>query len=111
MLWFYVQRTDSGRTIKSERQMTTEFLDRRARPVKVKKLLRLKNDDETFSDREVVFPRASRDARAKAILEKLDASVPLRTVFERAGVDTDFDTANHLRLQLTTSLFPFLKML
>ena len=111
MLWFYVQRADSDRPIKSERQITNEFLDRSARAVKVKKLLRLKNDDGSFSDREVVFPRASRDARAKAILEKLDSSVPLRTVFERAGVDTDFDTANSLRLQLTTSMFPFLKVL
>ena len=77
----------------------------------MKKLLRFKNDNDGFSDREVVFPRASRDARAKAILEKLDSSVLLRTVFERAGIDVDFDTANALRLQLTTSMFPFLKVL
>jgi hypothetical protein len=80
MLWFYVQRADSDQPIKSERQITNEFLDRSARAVKVKKLLRLKNDDGSFSDREVVFPRASRDARAKAILEKIRRAREVLTI-------------------------------
>jgi hypothetical protein len=111
MLWFYLQRQDSGRERKSERQVCEEFLDTRfVRSSTTQRSYLLGEDGQySLSPNAVPFPAAPPDAAVRQIVDAVDAGSSMRQVFQRLGMETTFRRVNPARIKLTTSAFPYLR--
>ncbi|HZE69986.1 MAG TPA: class I SAM-dependent methyltransferase [Pyrinomonadaceae bacterium] len=112
MLWFYLQRTDSNRQRKSEKQLCEEFLEQKFMKSNTKKKVFIKSDDGNYvlSDRLRPYPGLHIDNLCSKIVA-LIANQPatrLRDILEQLGVEAKFSLTNRLRLYLTTNAFPFL---
>jgi 2-polyprenyl-3-methyl-5-hydroxy-6-metoxy-1,4-benzoquinol methylase len=111
LLWFYLQRQDSGRPRKSEKQMCAEFLDTNF--IKIESLQRsyvqAENGNYSLSPDSVPFPLAPPDVQVKDIFDAIDGKSSMRDIFQRLGLQMTFSTVNQVRLQLTTSAFPYLR--
>ena len=114
MLWFYFQRNDAGREIKSERQLCREFLDRSFVIARTKKRFYLADPKGRYylADREIPHPAIPHsEPFCQRILDSLapQGSEPMRNILERLGVKLTFQAINELRLNLTTNAFPYLR--
>jgi SAM-dependent methyltransferase len=111
-LWFYLQRTDSGRTRKSEMQICNDFLDSTFRRVNVERKVFVRREDGSYapSPKQHSYPTAHPDALCKALLAAQEANpqANMRTLFKLNNVDTDFSSVQRLRLQLTTCAYPYM---
>ena len=110
MLWFYLQRKDSGRPVKSERQMAEEFLDRRFRRARCGlRCFTLENGGSyKLSPKPVPYAGMPASGFYGQLLELCDGILTMREAFERAGAEPTFLAATHARILLATSAFPFL---
>ena len=112
MLWFYLQRTDSNRPRKSEKQLCEEFLEQKFRKSSTKKKVFIRSDDGNYvlSDRLRPYPGLHIDNLCSKIVASIDtqAGTRLGDVLEQLEVETRFSLLNKLRLLLTTNAFPFL---
>jgi hypothetical protein len=114
MLWIYAQRSDSPRLRKSEHQLADEFL--------AMKWARIRSECRSFvrdsagayqqhpSTRPFPAVAALRD-EAKVVYEALDAQRPMKDTLRKLGISPSFHLATKLRLELTTSAFPYLRAL
>lgn len=114
MLWFYFQRNDAGREIKSERQLCREFLDRSFVKAQTKKRFYLVGPDGKYhlADHESPHPVVPHsEPFCQRILDSLapQSSEPMRNILERLGMKLTFQAINKLRLNLTTNAFPYLR--
>ena len=110
MLWFYLQRKDSGRPRKSEKQICEEFLNTTFEKAAAKQRSYIRGNDEKYklSPNARPFPIAAADDSVKMILDSVDGESSMRDIFERLGIKTTFQTVNQTRIKLTTSAFPYL---
>jgi len=114
MLWFYFQRNDAGREIKSERQLCREFLDRSFAKAQTKKrvyMVDLQGKYELAAP-EIPHPVLPHpEPFCQRILDSLagESSEPMRNILERLGMKLTFQAINKLRLTLTTNAFPYLR--
>jgi hypothetical protein len=111
MIWFYLQRTDSGRARKSERQVCEEFLDTTFAPASSTQSNFVRAEGGGFERTQgaTPFPVAPPHASVRAILAAADGRATMREIFARLGMPTDFNTVNAARLRLTTPAFPYLR--
>lgn len=111
MIWFYLQRTDSGRARKSERQVCDEFLATVFEPATSTQSNFVRTEGGGFERTQspVPFPVAPPHASVRAVLAAADGRTPMREIFERLRLPTDFHTVNAARLRLTTPAFPYLR--
>jgi 2-polyprenyl-3-methyl-5-hydroxy-6-metoxy-1,4-benzoquinol methylase len=110
MLWFYVQRKDCDRPIKSEQQICEEFLDTKFEKNSTTQQSYLMGSNGKYKlSPNSHFPKSSLDTAVKKMLESFDSKVSMRINFQRQGIKTEFQKVNKLRLKLTTSAFPYLK--
>jgi SAM-dependent methyltransferase len=113
MLWFYVQRRDSGRPRISEPELCRQFLDRRFVPSRTTQKHYFKASNESYapSSRPLDYPGAHPDARCQKLIAAVAAQpgLTVRSILEQAGIKCGFSTANKLRLCLTTGAFPYLR--
>ena len=112
MLWFYLQRKDSGRKRKSEVQVSNEFLDQKFEKANTRKKVYIKSEQGNYllSDRLRPCPSLHVDNLSSKIVA-LIAKQPrttMRDVLNELGQETSFLLTNKLRLFLTTNAFPFL---
>jgi hypothetical protein len=109
-LWFYVQKRDSARPIKSESQLTEEFLVTPFVKTKTERITHVKSSDGTYRPtRATMFPNSPTDALIKIILTNHNDGDPIRHTLERLGVAARFFTLNKIRTWMTTTQFPFLQ--
>jgi len=112
MLWFYLQRTDSARPRKSEKQLCEEFLEQKFRKSNTKKQVYIRSADGDYelSDRLRPYPGLHMDNLCSKIVAAIDKQpeTRLRDILVELGVETKFSLINKLRLLLTTNAFPFL---
>jgi SAM-dependent methyltransferase len=110
MLWFYLQRRDSPRPRKPERQVCEEFLGTRFTRVRTEREVFLRDGTGRYSRQPVrsPFPLRVRGDLAAQVHEALDEQAPMRATLERLGVPTSFPGVNRLRVALATSSFPYL---
>ena len=112
MLWFYLQRKDSNRARKSEKQLCEEFLEQKFRKSSTKKkvFIRSEDGDYVLSDRLRPYPGLHIDNLCSKIIASVDsqAGTRLRDVLDQLEVETRFTLINKLRVLLTTNAFPFL---
>jgi SAM-dependent methyltransferase len=110
MLWFYLQRADSGRAIKSEPQIVNQFLDRRFRRTESRQRCYIlhENGDYRLSAKQVPYAGMPASGLYRQLLDLSDGRLTMREAFERCDATPDFGTAARARVFLTTSAFPFL---
>ncbi len=112
MLWFYLQRTDSKWQCKSEKQLTSEFLQQTFAKSNTRKQVFIRSDDGSYvlSDRLRPYPGLHMDNLCSRILALLTNApgTRIRDILEELGVEAGFSLTNKLRLYLTTNAFPFL---
>jgi SAM-dependent methyltransferase len=112
MLWFYLQRTDSNRRRKSEKQLCEEFLELKFRKSATKKKVFIRSNDDNYllNDRLRPYPGLHIDNLCSKIVALIDhqPATQLRDVLVQLDVETKFSITNKLRLLLTTNAFPFL---
>ena len=112
MLWFYLQRTDSNRPRKSEKQLCEEFLEQKFRKSNTKKKVFIKSEDGNYvlNDRLRPYPGLHIDNLCSKIVHVIDKepATRLRAVLDQLEVETGFSLTNKLRILLTTNAFPFL---
>jgi hypothetical protein len=114
MLWFYFQRNDAGREIKSERQLCREFLDRSFVKAQTKKQVYMVDPEGKYelAEHEIPHPVVPHsEPFCQRILDSLasDSSEPMRNILDRLGMKLTFQAINKLRLNLTTNAFPYLR--
>jgi SAM-dependent methyltransferase len=111
MLWFYLQRRDSPRPRKSEREICDGFLDARFVKVKTQQELFVRRPDGSYSRRPqlIAFPGQPSSELARRIHAALDETLPLRDTLAWLDVDISFPGINRIRLSLATSGSPFLE--
>ena len=111
MIWFYLQRKDSGRQRKSERQTCEEFLDTRFARIKATQSVYLLTSDGQYKllPDQVAYPSAAPDSSVKGIVDLADGKASMREIFQRLGLSTSFYTVNQARLKTTSTAYPYLK--
>jgi SAM-dependent methyltransferase len=111
MVWFYLQRKDSPHARHTERDVCAAFLETRfARASSSVRKYVLKDDRrEPGPDTPFPDPAAPADPAAAQVLAKLDSSQPIGETIRSLGLDMSFRSVNRLRIQLTTTAFPYLR--
>lgn len=110
-LWFYLQRRDSGRQRKSEREICEEFLNTkfvRAGSRQTRYILGADGNYESLSET-IDFPRLHANQLARKILDLVDSTTSMREIFQRLNIQPTFQHVNQARIELTTSTSPYLR--
>jgi SAM-dependent methyltransferase len=110
LLWFYLQRKDSGVERKSERQIDEEFLDtpfRRARATR-REYRREPGGSYALWPKSTEFPVLPPGAENEKIIAAADGKTPMRDLLRQLGITPEPAVAHRLRIELTTSTFPYL---
>lgn len=112
MLWFYLQKGDSEIARKTESEICNAFLNTRFQKFNAL----IQNFKRTDSNRYVedggpkMFPTNTQppDSKARLVYQNVSDDRPMIAILKDLNIDTDFDTVNLLRLNLTTPLNPYL---
>ncbi|MGB8509657.1 MAG: class I SAM-dependent methyltransferase [Pyrinomonadaceae bacterium] len=110
MVWFYMQRKDSGRARKTEGQVCEEFLDRVfVRSSALQRGYMMGEDGHyRLTPNTLKFPVTPPDLPARNVYDMADGTTPMRDIFARLGIEPTFHAVNEIRVKLTTSAFPYL---
>lgn len=110
LLWFYLQRTDSGHARKSEQQICDEFLARAFKKSTAKQTTYIRNEDQwALAPQAMSYPLQQPEAAVYEIYRLANSDNTMGRIFRYVGVDPAFQTVNQARIKLTTSSFPYLK--
>jgi SAM-dependent methyltransferase/alpha-ketoglutarate-dependent taurine dioxygenase len=110
-LWFYLQRQDSGRTRKTEKQICEEFLETRfVRAATTQRgFLQGSEGEYKLLSSSLQFPSVPPDASVRKIVAEVDGKSSMREIFQHLELQTNFEQVNRARILLTTPLFPYLQ--
>jgi SAM-dependent methyltransferase len=111
LLWFYLQRSDSGRARKSEREICEEFLDTtfiRSTTRQGRYNLGANGVYEQLPGT-VEFPRTPSNQLMRRIIDLADGVTSMRQIFCRLNIEPAFQKVNQARIDLTTSTSPYLQ--
>jgi 2-polyprenyl-3-methyl-5-hydroxy-6-metoxy-1,4-benzoquinol methylase len=112
MLWFYFQRSDNRKPRKTEIQVCNELLDKKI--IKNSTFQRVymlgENGQYHVSPQLLPFPRGRLKGIMGDIYEQVDGETPLREILRALNIQSAFPKLNKIRLQLTTSAFPYVKV-
>lgn len=110
LLWFYLQRVDSGHSRKSEQQICEEFLSRSFKKSSAKQATFIRNENEwVLAPQAVPYPLEQPDAAVDEIYRLADPDNAMDRIFRYLGIEPTFQAVNRARVKLTTSSFPYLK--
>lgn len=111
MLWFYMQRADSPRPRRAERQVCEEFLETRFARAETEQRGFLQNASGHYEPaaRAATYPPAHADAQARRVVEACDGRATMRQILEGLGAGLGFHAVNQARIELTTSVAPYLR--
>jgi hypothetical protein len=112
-LWFYLQRKDSGRKRKTEQQICEEFLDTVFARNFTKQHSYTRTEDGRYKrlSNALPCPIAAPNKEVERVFHAADGKRTMREILEQLEIETTFHTVNDIRLQLTTSAFPYLRAL
>ena len=112
MLWFYLQKQGSNRAVKTEAQITEEFLDRTFRVNRQTQrcyTLQQQGDQGTYKLSSRQTPYADHPTGIdRALLLACEQGASMRAAFESCGGQPGFHAATRARIHLTTTAYPFL---
>jgi hypothetical protein len=113
MLWFYLRRSDDGIGTKSETQMAEEFLQREFVPTaETRRIFYLQESGEyKLMPTPIAYPGKHSKDVCRQILAHVAAKpgIRIRNILDTMQIEASFQVVNKLRMQLTTTAFPFLK--
>jgi SAM-dependent methyltransferase len=111
MLWFYLHRLDSKISRKSEKEACNEFLDTIFEPVRTSFGSYILGSNGTYklSSNDFSFPPTPTDPLIKKIVEAIDSKKPMKTILKKLKIETSFHMTNKIRINLTSSGFPYLR--
>ena len=111
LLWFYFQRTDSGRDRKTEKQICKEFLDTTFERTSTTQQSWIRSDDDIYkpSPTPLPYPMVSPNGPARKVFEVVDGQTVMKELLAQVGVNPTFSAVNELRTKLTTTAFPYLR--
>ena len=111
-LLFYVQRNDSGRKRKSEKEVCEEFLDTvfERYSTTVTNYVGA-NGNYQLSPTPIPHPspRIPVDQTARRVYKEVGSGKTIREILRALEIQPAFNLVNNIRTQLTTLLFPYLK--
>jgi hypothetical protein len=114
LIWFYLQRKDSGRTRKSDRQLCNEFLSLRFKKNVTQKKIYLKTNKGKYVLSPHLYPHPSMHAEdmCQMILAAVEnhTSKTIGEIIEQLVINPSFSLVNMLRLYLTTIAYPYLSV-
>ncbi len=112
MMWFYLQRRDSGRARLTEAQTNEAFLDTVFEPTRASQCcyLRGPSGNYTKSPLKVSLPSGAPHASVARIFARVDSKTPMRDIFKALNLETSFGQVSNARARLTSSMFPQLKV-
>jgi 2-polyprenyl-3-methyl-5-hydroxy-6-metoxy-1,4-benzoquinol methylase len=112
MLWFYVQREDSPHVRVGER----EVCDRLAETTFEKYCCEASNYVRSSSGYtragkafKIPAPRVPIDDLSRRVVQEVDGIRTISEILSGMDVEPTFSVLNHIRLRLTTSMFPYLR--
>ena len=109
LLWFYLQRTDSGHQRNTEQQLCDQFLSRAFKKTAAKQATYIRNEDQwARAPQATPYPLEQPDAAFDEIYRLADGD-NMGRIFRYAGIEPTFQTVNQARIKLTTSSFPYLR--
>jgi SAM-dependent methyltransferase len=112
MLWFYVQRKDSGIERKSEQQLCEEFLETKFQRNAHQLRNYVLSDDGTYKLSETPVKQSIEnsivDPKLRMIYKTISPNIKMKEVLHQLNIKPDFFETNTLRIKLTTSGYPHL---
>jgi 2-polyprenyl-3-methyl-5-hydroxy-6-metoxy-1,4-benzoquinol methylase len=113
-LWFYIQRKDSPRRPQPERAICDEFLKTTFTRTGAQKEVWVRDPRDpgcvyTKGRAKVPHPQAIGPGDAKRVYDALASGRPIGETFQRLNIPTSFQKAHEMRLQLTTTAYPYLQ--
>lgn len=110
LLWFYLQRTDSGYARKSEQQICDEFLSRAFKKNAAKQSTYMRNGEQwALAPQPIPYPVGKPEAALAEIYSLADADNTMQRIFRYLAIEPTLQAVNQARIKLTTSSFPYLK--
>ena len=110
--FFYAQRFDATTPRKSEKEVCDSFLKTRfARYSTTQTNYVGSNGNYTYSPTQLPFPspRVPVDQTVRQIFKEVSPEKTMGEIFQTLNIEPTFNLVNHIRLRLTTPLFPYLK--
>ena len=112
MIWFYLQREDSPRRRKTEKELCEEFLELEFVKCETQKIKYDKTVENRYvlNSRPVPYPSPHTDDLCRKIIKLVETRSfkQMREIFQALGIKQEFSTVNKLRLALTTTAYPYL---
>jgi hypothetical protein len=111
MIWFYLQRRDSGRRRTAEREICESFLDTRFEPAATGQTSFIREGTGRYrrSTQASWYPVDPPDASVAALVEAADGRRTMRELFAALGRPTDFQSVNEARSRLAVSAYPHVR--
>ncbi len=111
ILWFYLQRKDSPRQLKSPNRVCQEFLETKFVRNFTSQKVYIGSEDGTYklSPEKIPFPPPCRGKIEDDVLASIDGRSSMREILTRLRMPLTFSRVNQLRAKLTTTAFPYLR--
>jgi SAM-dependent methyltransferase len=113
MLWFYLQREDSENRRKTEKDICDTFLETSFKKVETSCKHYVLSPQKTYLLNPREFPCPAPpvpvDPVSKIVFDAVNSKSTMRAIFSNLNIETSFHTVNTIRLNLTTTAFPYLK--
>lgn len=113
MIWFYLQRKDSANRRKTEKEVCEEFLDTKFERHSTSLKVYIINDEGRYQLNpefsSIPTPALPIDSLSGAIFKLVNPAIRMRDIFQKLKIEPSFSNANRVRINLTTSAFPYLK--
>jgi len=111
IIWFYLQRKNTTRQRRPERQICESFLDQRFVRARTIQKSYVMNSDQKYrlSLDSFPYPTARPDDSVKKIMDLADGKYTMRDIFNHLRIEPTFEVVNKARTMLTTSAFPYLR--
>lgn len=117
MLWFYLQRKDSAHRRKTEKEVCKEFLNTKFRPHSTRlKRYQLNEDGKYYLNQmftPVPAPALPTDSLSRKVFKAVNSpssiGISMGQIFQKLKIEPSFSNVNRVRINLTTSAYPYLK--
>lgn len=114
-LWFFLQRKDSQYKRRTEKDICDKFLNTKFQKYNttIKKYIRNDKGIYILSPRTLSSPIPSIPSSelAEKIFASIDPDLFMKDIFHKVQIEPSFRNVNQVRVNLTTSSFPYLKAL
>lgn len=113
MLWFYLQRKDSAHRRKTEQEVCKEFLNTKFEPHSTTLRKYQLNQDGKYrlnpTLTSIPAPALPADSLSREVFNAVNSTISMGEIFQKLKIEPSFPNVNRVRINLTTSAFPYLK--